>query len=167
MRVRLLCCLGVLLLLAGCIISPVGTLSEQEGSVQLYLNNSANATQTFEVWVVEFGANVRVERTDGLTGNYTVGQGVASHSSGPHAWTEVKPPDSARLHGRFTITPGNHTRSSIENFSRHSAVVVVVYEGNRSGWWASAYCSDQALVGLEVHSRPSTFTDAWAGYGCR
>lgn len=162
-----LVCLASLLILTGCLSTPFGGPSEQERPVELILNNSANETQTFEVWVVEAGATVETHRTDGLSGNYTVGQGVASHSSGPHAWKTVEPPDSARLHGRFTGDPGEEKQSSIKNFSRNSAVVVVLYQDNQSGWWVSANCDEQALVGLEVHIRPSQYGDAWAGYGCQ
>lgn len=163
MRPLLLLCLGLLLILAGCTTGPFGG---QEGSVTVTVNNSANLTQTFEVWVVNPEATVTTRRDDGLTGNYTIGQGLATHSSGPHAWGKVKLPDSARLHGRFIIDPGEEKRSSIENFSRDSAVVVVLYQGDKIGWWASAHCSDGALVGLEIYTRPSRYGDAGAGYEC-
>ena len=167
MRLLPLLCLGFLLVLAGCTVGPFGGPSDQAQPPELILNNSANVTQTFEVWVVEAGSTVETRREDGLTGNYTVGQGLSSHSSGPHAWRIVEPSDSARLHGQFTVNPGEKKRDSIENFSQSSAVVVVLYQGNKSGWWASVHCSDGALVGLEVHSRPSQFSDAWAGYQCQ
>lgn len=164
MRPLPILCLGVLLILAGCTAGPFGG---QEGTVTVAINNSANVTQTFEVLVVEAPAEVKVQREDGVSGNYTIGQGLRSHSSGPYAWTSVEPPDSSRFHGQFTVEPGQKKWSSIKNFSQNSAVVVILYQGeNKSGWWASAYCSDGALVGLEVHSRPSKYGDAWVGYEC-
>lgn len=167
MRPLPLLCLAALLVLTGCTAGPLGGPSEQDRPVELVLNNSANATQTFEVWVVEAGATATVRREDNLTGNYTIDQGLRTHSSGPYAWTTVELPDSARLHGRFTVEPGEEKRGSIEEFSHDSAVVVVLYQDDKIGWWASAYCSDGALVGLEVHTRLSRFGDAGAGYGCR
>lgn len=166
-RLPLLFCLGVLLVLAGCAAGPFGGPSERDRPVELVLNNSANATQTFEIWVVEAPATATVRREDDLTGNYTIDQGLRTHSSGPYAWTTVELPDSARLHGRFTLAPDDENRSSIEEFSHDSAVVVVLSQDEKIGWWASAHCSDGALVGLEVQTRPSRFGDAGAGYGCR
>lgn len=160
-------CLASLLILIGCLSTPFGGQSEQERSVKLIMNNSANVTQTFEVSVVDPEATVKTRRDDGLTGNYTIGQGLSSHSSGPYAWSTVELPDSAELHGQFTVEPGEEKRSSIKEFPQHYAVIVILYQGNKSGWWASASCSDGGLVGLEVHTRPSQYSDAWAGYGCR
>lgn len=156
-----------MLITAGCTAGPFDGSSEQEQPVPVVLDNSANVTQTFEVFVVEAPAKVKVQRADGITGNYTVGQGLRSHSSGPYAWTTVELPDSARLHGQFTVEPSEKERSAIEEFSQNSAVVVVLYQGkNTSGWWASAYCSDGALVVLEVQTRPSKYSDALAVYKC-
>lgn len=160
-------CLVVLLITAGCAVGPFTGPSEQNQPVTFVLDNSANVTQTFNVFVVRAPAKVKAKRADGITGNYTVGQGLRSHSSGPYAWTKVELPNSAQLHGWFTVEPGKKERGTIEEFSQNSAVVVVLYQdGNISGWWASAYCSDGALVGLEVHTRPSKYGDAWAGYEC-
>jgi hypothetical protein len=80
-----LLCLATLLILAGCTAGPFGGQTEQDRPVELVFDNSANATQTFEVWVVEAPATATVRREDNLTGNYTIDQGLRTHSSGPHA----------------------------------------------------------------------------------
>lgn len=161
-------CLGLLLVTAGCVTGPFDGPSDQEQPPQLLLNNSANETQTFEVWVADPRDNVTARRDDGNVGNYTIDGALSTHSSGDyHAWKEVELPDSARLHGRFTIDPDEENRSSIDEFPRGYSVVVIVYQGDNSGWWASTNCGSQALVGLEVHTRPSQYGDAWAGYECR
>lgn len=160
--------LGLLLFVAGCTAIPFGGLSAQERPVRVGLDNSANETQTFEVWVVERSSTVATRRSDGITVNWSIGQGLATTSSGPYPWTKFEFPDSARLHGRFTLEPGEVNRTTVREFPRNFAVVVVLYQDpGISGWWASANCDDQALVGLEVHTRPSQYGDAWAGYGCR
>lgn len=168
MRPLLFLCLGVLLVLAGCTAGPFSTPSKQDQPVELVMNNSANATQTFEVWVVEAGATVTVHRNDSESYNSTIEQGLKTYSSGKyHYHTAVEPPKSARLHGQFVVAPGDENRSSVDDFSKNSAVVVVLYQGDKIGWWASAYCSDGALVGLEVITRPSQYGDAGASYGCQ
>lgn len=160
--------LGLLLLFTGCTAIPFSGLSAQERPVRVVLENSANETQTFEVWVVERSSTVETRRSDGLTANWSIGQGLATASSGPYPWTKFEFPDSARLHGRFTLKPGEVNRTTIREFPRDLAVVVVLYQDpGISGWWASANCDDQALVGLEVHTRPSKYGDAGAAYGCR
>lgn len=166
MRLFSLLCLAGVLVLAGCTVGPFGGPSDQAQPVELVMNNSANETQTFEIWIVEAGKNVTVRLNDSRTANSTIGQGLRTSSSGDYYYTSIEPPDSARLHGRFTVKPGEKNRSSIENFSQNSAVVVVLHQNDKIGWWASAYCSDGALVGLEVRSRPSQFGDAGAAYGC-
>lgn len=158
--------LTILLVLAGCSVGPFGP-SEQERPVQLFFNNSANTTQTFEVWVVELGSNVTVRMNDSRGGNATIGEGLSSRSSGEYGYyTVIEPPDSARFHGRFRVEPGEQKQSSIEMFWTNSAVVVILHQDNTIGWWASANCGGLPLIGLEVHTRPSQFGDAWAGYGC-
>jgi hypothetical protein len=130
------------------------------------LNNSANATQTFEVWVADSDATVTIRMNDSRTTNTTIGQGLAGHSSGDYHYTAVELPDSARLHGRFTVAPSEENRSSIEEFPRNYAVVVVLYlDEHKIGWWGSANCGNEALLGLEVVSRSNS--DAFSAFECR
>jgi len=131
------------------------------------MNNSANATQTFEVWVVNPKNNLTVRLNDSRTINTTISPGLTSSSSGQyHYYTAVEPPESARLHGRFTIKPGEEERSTIEEFPRTYAVVVILIQGDKIGWYATAKCGNEVLIGLEVTSRPYKFSDAWAAYQC-
>jgi hypothetical protein len=161
-------CLIVLLVLAGCTAGPFDPAPKQNQPVELIMNNSANATQTFEIWVVKAGSNVTVRYNDSRTANATVGEGLRTFSSAEYYYTAVEPPDSAELHGRFRVGPGKENRSSIEKFRQDSAVLVVLYQDGKIGWYAIAHCSDGALVGVNVKTRPSqTGGDAGAGYGCR
>jgi hypothetical protein len=158
-----------LILTAGCTTfsdSP----TEQERPVTVVLNNSANETQAFEVWVVDLPANVSTRRNDGLTATYPLGEGLVTTEPGDgYFYTTVEPPESAQLHGRYTLEPGEENQSSIEKFPRDFAVVVVAYQDeNHIIEWVSANCADQALVGLEVTSRHiKTNADVFASYGCR
>lgn len=155
MRLLSLLCLGVLLLIAGCTAGPFGGPSAQEEPASVVVNNSANETHTFEIWVVELPANVTYRRSDGLTGNWDIGEGVGSIEPGDNrTYTSVTLPESARLHRRSTLGPGEENQSSIEEFPRDFAVVVVVYQAeNEIIEWVSANCADQDLLYLEVRSR--------------
>jgi hypothetical protein len=169
MRAHVTICIAVFVLFTGCTAVPFDGPSEQERPVTVVLNNSANETQAFEVWVVEAPSTATTQLDDGRTGNYTIGEGLRSHSSGDyHFWTTVELPESARLHSRVKLNPGEVNQSTVDEFPQNFAVVVVLYQdSSKSGWWASANCADQALVGLEVTSRPDKYGDAFASYGCR
>lgn len=124
-RLFLVLGLGLLILLAGCSTSPFGGLSEQEQPATLIVNNSANTTQTFEVWVVELPASLTISYRDGSVVEARIGQGLSGTDAGPRTITNISFPDSARRYGRFTLDPGEANQRSMENFSHNSALVVV------------------------------------------
>jgi len=169
MRALSVLCLGIFLLIAGCVAFPSNGPSQQERPVTVVLNNSANSTHSFEVWVVELPANVSTRRDDGLTATWPIGEGLATTNPGDgHVYTSVEVPDSARLHGQFMLSPGESNQSAIEDLPRDFAVVVVVNRAeNESIEWVSANCAEQALVGLEVTARPDSQGGVFASYGCR
>lgn len=70
-----------LVLGSGCAAIPFVTSSTQNQPVKLELTNSANQTQTFEVFVVEAGVTVKTRLNDGRTGSWTVGQGLRTVST--------------------------------------------------------------------------------------
>jgi hypothetical protein len=151
MRPLSLVCLGVLLILAGCTAGPFAGLFGQEDSVTVSVNNSDNVTHTFEVSVVKLPADATVRRDDGLSGEVELGRGgVTTNEPGDnHTYTAVELPDSAKLHGRYTLGPREMNKSSIEEFPRNFAVVVVIYEEDEIVSWVSSTC-DGSLVFLEV-----------------
>lgn len=171
-------CLALLLVLSGCVYDPLNRPSRQEQPVTVIVNNSANVTQSFEVWAVTLPANVTVRRDDGENYTTDIGEGLSNRNSGDyHVYTAVEPPGSAYLDGRYTLAPGEQNRSSIEpgvldsdseeKFPPYFAVIVIVYQDeNEITSWVSANCDEQALVGLEVHSYPDPPGGVWAGYGC-
>ncbi len=148
-------------------VNPIRRAVRTGAPVRFVLNNSANVTQTFEVFVVEAGATVKTELDDGRTGNWTIGQGLSTVSTSGEYYVTVEPPESARLHGRYTLEPDEMIRSSINEFTKNTAVIIVLYQNGKIGWWASVYCSDGALVDFKAVSRPSKAGgDGWASYGC-
>ena len=167
-RLLPLLCLGVLLTLAGCLATPFGGPSHQEQPVQLVLNNSANVTNTFDVWEVELGANLTLYYRDGTVVNSTVGQGLSSHDTGPRTITEIDFPDSAQHYGQHTLDPGEEYRGNIENFSTNGALVVIVSRGENEIYYdVSANCDELPLVGLKVVVFPESRGGVSASYGCR
>lgn len=166
-RLLPLICLTILIAIAGCSAGPFSGSSQQNQPVELVLDNSANVTQTFEVWTVEAGSNVTSTLNDGRTGHWTISQGIRTHGTGEYYYTSIEPPKSARHIGRYTLKSGEEKQRSIKKFRGNSAVVVVLYQGDKIGWWASAQCSDGALVAFGATSRPSkNGGDAHAGYRC-
>lgn len=169
MRALPILCLGVLVFIAGCTVGPFGGPSAQEEPALIVANNSADVTHTFEVWVVELPANVTYRRSDGLSGNWDIGQGVGSIEPGDNrTYTSVTVPESARLHKRYTLDPGEENQSSIEEFPEDFAIVVVVYQAeNEIIEWVSANCADQDLLYLEVRSRHIKATaDVVVSFNC-
>lgn len=143
--------LVALLLLVGCLAGPFGGAAGQERPVTTVVNNSANVTYTFEVRVVEFPSNVTVRRSDERVATGKIGQGLTNRQPGPYHYTAVELNEPSRIHGRYTLAPGEEIRTSIEEFPTSLAVVVIVFQSeNEIIAWMSANCDDVALAGLRV-----------------
>lgn len=142
-RILSILCLVSLLTLAGCSIGTLTGSSGQTGPVGFNATNAANVTYTFEVSVVELPANVTTKLPDGRTGNYDIGPGLATTEPTNRYYTSVKPPDSARLHGRYTLEPGETNISNISTSSLPDdfAVVVTIHHNNGVVSWVTATCS--------------------------
>lgn len=167
-RVLQVLCLAILLVIAGCITLPFDGSTEQSHPITLAVNNSANVTHTFEVWVVELPASITIHYRDGAVVDARISQGLSGTDAGPRVITKIQFPESSRFFGRYTLKPSEVNQSSIENFTHRSAVVVVTSKDNGKIFsWVSANCDDQTLVGLEVISRPGENGEVDASYGCR
>lgn len=172
-RLLPLLCLATLLVLTGCTAGPFGGPTEQDRPVELVFNNSANATQTFEVWVVEGEIHpdeITIYKEDGEVDNASPGEGLSTYYLGGDYGnvTSVAPPaNRSRLLGQYTLAPDEISRSSVENFTIGSTIVVSLSESGRVIELTAANCDEQALVGLEVTSRPDPPGGASASYGCQ
>lgn len=118
--------------------------------------------------VVELPANVTIRRDDGLTATTDMDQGLITNDPGDnYTYTAVELPDSARLHGQYTLEPGEEKRTSIKELPPDFVVVVVVYQDeNEIISWVSAGCDDLALVALGVSSYPDPPGGVKAAYTC-
>lgn len=148
MRLFPLLCLSILLILAGC---AAGSFTGQEESADVIVNNSNNVTHTFEVFVVEFPANVTLRRSDGINATGPISQGLSTtEPPDGEYYTAVELPDSARLYEQYSLEPGETNRSSIEELPGNFAIVVMIYQDrNKIVSWVSVTC-DGDLAFLEV-----------------
>lgn len=155
-RIRVMI-LVLLVSTTGCLAVPFDRPINQERPVTFVAENSINTTYAFEVFVVQRPANVTYHLNDGRTGTLPITEGVSTNDPGANrTYTNVQVPDSARLHGRFRVAPGESNQSSIENLPRNFAVVVVVYQDEHEiVGFVTANCDDLALAKLRVtsHSR--------------
>ncbi len=162
-----LLCLTLLLVIAGCTGGPFGGPSKQDQPMHLVLNNSANVTQTYEVAVVEAGTNVKFHFNDSKTVNSTIIQGVGTASSGEYYYyTGVKFPNSTTFHKRYTLQPGETKRKTIKEFKTNSAIVVILWQDNKSGSWASGYCHGGEMTGFKATGHWARWGRLSAGIGC-
>lgn len=166
-------CLGILLILTGCISPSFGGPADQDNLVTVVGNNSANVTQTFTVWVVNGEVKldgILIRKMNGEVDNASPGEGVVNYKlDGDYGYvTSVEPPPNrSRLQSQYTLAPSEMNRSTIENFTTGSTIVVSVSEGGRVVSLVTANCDEQALVGLEVTSYPNPPGGVSASYGCR
>lgn len=156
-------CVVILLLVAGCTIGPFNKQLRQEGTISVKINNSANVTHEFEVWVVEIGTNVTVRRNTSYDYKADIDQGLSTRDPGEyHPITGIDFPESAQLHGRYTLNPAENNQSTITKYPSNPAVVVVIYHGDYVISWVSANCGSATLTRLEVTSQydgsSSTYT---------
>jgi hypothetical protein len=151
MRILSVLCLVILLTLAGCSLGTFTESSGQKGPVGLNVTNAANTTHTFEVSVVELPANVTTHLPDGRTENDDIEPGLWSHEPANRYYTSVEPPAPARLHGRYTLEPGETNISNISNLPEDFAVVVTIHRNDGVVSWVTATCGgDLTYVGITM-----------------
>jgi len=142
-----------LVLLAGCTL-PVDQPTKQERPARLQLNNSVNTTITFEVSTVQRPAEYTVRFHDGRSDTTTITEGVGVYDPGVNeVFKAVELPESAHLHGEYTLNPNESARTEIDeqHLPVNFAVVVIAYRSeNQIISYMTANCDDQALAGLRV-----------------
>lgn len=150
MRLISVLCLGALLVSSGCLAGPTG----HGGPVTVQLNNTANATTTFDVSVVPLPAEANVILSDGRRYDASIGTaGLSTNDPGEQYYAAVHLPDDARPHGQYRLAPGETNTSSIEEVPDEFAVVVVVSRGDRILGWVDSTCPG-TLAYVEVAMRP-------------
>lgn len=140
------------IILAGCSAVPFGEQPNQEEPVPVVLENNATLTETFEVSVAKLGENITVHFKEKETTNYTIGEGGFTLKA---TITRIELPDSARIHGQYTLEPGERKQTSIENFPRDAAVVIAINDEDEGTYRALQYasCSDSSLLGVKASTQ--------------
>lgn len=161
MRQLIILSLAVLLTLAGCSATPFVDPTPQQKPAPVKLVNNETITETFEVAVVPVGANLTVTRRYGQTFNQTIGQGSSTTiTTTDNKDVKVEFPDSARLHGRYTLVPGEQKLLSVEGVAPDEAIVILVYDEPEQAYRAikSLSCSGP-IHGYRVQTRAGGHDD--------
>jgi hypothetical protein len=153
----------ILVIASGCIAIPSDRPADQERPVKFIAENKANTTYTFEVFVVQRPANLSIVADDGRKATDDIDEGFSITNTGNNStYARIEPPDSARLHGRFVVKPGESYRSSIKDPPRNVAIVVVVYrDENEIIGFVTGNCDDLALDLFRVTSHSSD-SERWS-----
>ena len=173
MRYRTVLCLVLIVGLAGCTAAPFNGLSEQERPVTVIANNSANITHTFTVWRADGELNsgeVVIKRKARRDTRVSPGQGLSSYrfdNDSGYVTSIVFPSNHSKSHARYVLEPGEANKTTVENFTVGSTIMVVVSVNDRVVELITANCGEATLVGLEVHTYPNPPGGARAGYECR
>lgn len=139
--------------LAGCSGVPFVDPPPQDEPAPVKLVNNATQTQTFEVAVIEVGKNLTLtwgnNTSDSSTGNIPVPPGSRTYHKG--GLYQVGLPDSARIHGKDTLAPGESKQIEIENISPDKAIVILVFDEEDETYRSikSLSCSS-AILGYRV-----------------
>ncbi|QCJ46400.1 hypothetical protein [Haloprofundus sp. MHR1] len=150
------CVIILLVLTAGCLDSVIDAPVDQEEPVEFVAENLVNDTTFFKVYVVDLPANLTLHLSDGRQGTFAIGEGVGPSSPGDNrTYTKVEVPESARLHGNFTLGANESVNSSIGDLPRGFAIVVTVHrDKNEIISYVTANCDDLPLIGLKVTRYP-------------
>ncbi|WP_155120629.1 hypothetical protein [Haloprofundus marisrubri] len=142
----------LLVLSAGCLDSVIDAPADQEVPVEFVAENLVDDKTFFKVYVVDLPANITLRLSDGRQGTYPIGEGVGPSSPGDNrTFTKVEVPESARLHGNFTLGANETVNSSIEDPPRGFAIVVTVHRDKKEIIsYVTANCDDLPLIGLKV-----------------
>ncbi|WP_155120630.1 hypothetical protein [Haloprofundus marisrubri] len=156
--------IGLLILTAGCTTLPIDRPTHQERPVTLILNNSMDDTKVMEVSVVELPAEYSIRRDNDSRVTTSIGQGLSIHDPGDgRVYETVELPESARLHGRDSLKPGDSNETSISSLPRNFAIVVVIYQNEEEiASYVTANCDDLALAQLRVEYDPEGASGTYA-----
>lgn len=147
--------LSILIILAGCTAGPFGGTPGQEGQVPVIVNNSANTTHTFGVWVAEGELNdreIEIRKKGGEVDRASPGEGLSTYKLDDdygYVTSIELPPNRTQLQEQYTLDPGENNQIYIKNFKTDSTIVVVIYEGDRVVSLVAAHCGGD-LAFLEV-----------------
>jgi hypothetical protein len=166
-----LCCLGIMLIGAGCMTWPVSDDGGEERPSPVIMNNTANVTQSFTVWTVEGVLNnreVEIHKKRDPVDRASPGTGLSTYRlDGDYGYvTSIEvPPNRSQFHGEYTLASGEETRINI-NSSSDATIIVVLSKDERVISFAAVHCGESGVPGLEVVGYPYPPGGVFAAYEC-
>ncbi|WP_152529875.1 hypothetical protein [Candidatus Halobonum tyrrellensis] len=168
---RVLVCfvaLTAFLLLAGC-VAPLDPPS-QAGPVSVLINNSANATHTFDIYVIEAppseaGIALQGPGEDDRITSLDAGSVVANLNPQVRSYTSAHPvpANQSRLQGRYVLEPGEEKYLNVTDFESNQVIAFVIWKDNEVISITSATCTGD-LTAVDSFINPY---GASGGRGCR
>lgn len=162
---------GLVLLvgLAGCSGIPVFDPPAQDEPAPVKLANNATITERFKVAVIDVGTEFTVTRADGGSFEYRVSEG--SHTTvttSDNKFVKITFPDSARMHGQYTLEPGESKLIQVENVAPDEAIVILVYDDPEGTYRAikSLNCGGQVILGYKVVTQAEGEDDTGSIHSC-
>lgn len=151
---RVLVGLAAIAILVSILYGTFGGIPGLERSAYVELNNSADTTRTFEVWLGRDPiTDITVHRSTGgdyTTKTYPGGIGTANVSS-YHVTTSLTFPENATLYGRYTLAPGDSRSFNVTEPYRETVFAIVVYNRDHVTVWKTIRCSSRRW-GVEVRA---------------
>ncbi|WP_143085803.1 hypothetical protein [Halogranum rubrum] len=148
--------------LTGCSAVSFGdSASQKEAPVKIV--NNATLTETFEVAVVEVGENMTIYRGS-RSQNIPVSSGSTTFKS---PLSRVDLPDSARVHGQYTLEPGERKELSVPNVRPDEAIVILIYDEEEERYRAIKSLScDGPVLGYKVTTEAEGEDETMSTHQC-
>ncbi|WP_139229685.1 hypothetical protein [Halogeometricum limi] len=155
-------------MIAGCTANPFDSSSGQEGPVTVIANNSATATYTFEIYVIEsppIDPELSITRRNGMKDTLSTDGGltVTDLAGDDRSVVSVKfPQNQSRLHERYSVPPTAEKLTNITEFKSYDTVVIVIRDDERIHTIVTADCDDDLVI-VEGYIGPN---GGAGGYNC-
>jgi hypothetical protein len=132
------------------------------------LVNNASLNETFEVAVVDVGTDITGYREAGGKFNKTVGQGSSTlKTTSDNKIVNVELPESARIHGRYTLEPGERRQLSVAHVGPNKAIVILIYDEPEQTYRAIKSLScEWNILGYKVTTEAEGEDNTVSGHQC-
>lgn len=161
--IRLVLILSLVLVpLTGCSSVLSDAPDTQEEPITLMANNSANATHTAEVFLVDESTTIYAVRNDGLNDTREIPVGSLTQDAGDGYYYIDVDPRPARLVDNLTVPPNQTIEQTVRDRPVDTSFLIVAYdEDGRIQRYFIEDCSGYGYASVEVNFEPhGVFVDA-------